>query len=81
MDAVWQVIGIAIILYMIAAIVSAHGKQPAYIAAMLFFVGLAHATSAMILRWWPQGVAAAIWWGCGMAMFFFTTRTEVIASF
>ena len=58
-----------------------HGKEPGYLAAVLFFNGLANGVSARILRWWPQGVAAAIWWGCGTAMLFFTTRTEELALF
>jgi len=81
LDAVWQVIGGGIILYLIAVIVSGHGKEPDYLAAVLFFNGLANGVSARILRWWPQGVAAAIWWGCGTAMLFFTTRTEELALF
>jgi hypothetical protein len=81
LDAVWQVIGGGIILYLIAVIASGHGKQPEYLAAVLFFNGLANGVSARILRWWPQAVAAAIWWGCGTAMLFFTTRTEILTLF
>jgi hypothetical protein len=81
LDAVWQVIGGGIILYLIAVIVSGHGKEPGYLAAVLFFNGLANGVSARILRWWPQAVSAAIWWGCGTAMLFFTTRTEELALF
>ncbi|MGP8258781.1 MAG: hypothetical protein ACLQM6_02380 [Acidobacteriaceae bacterium] len=73
-EAVWTAMGIAITLYIIAAIVSHHCGSQAYVSAILFFVGLAHATSAMILRWWPQGVAAGIWWGCGIAEFFITSE-------
>ena len=81
LDAVWQVIGGGIVLYLIAAIVSGHGKEPGYLAAVLFFNGLANGVSARILRWWPQGAAASVWWGCGTAMLFFTTRTEELALF
>ena len=61
--------------------VSGHGDQPAYYAAVLFFVGLAHGASAGILRWGAQGLVAFIWWGCGIAMFFFRTRNEVLFIF
>jgi hypothetical protein len=81
LDAVWQVIGGGIILYLLAVIVSGQAKEPGYLAAVLFFNGLANGVSARILRWWPQGVSAAIWWGCGTAMLFFTTRTEELALF
>jgi hypothetical protein len=79
--AVWQAMCIAIILYVIAAGVSGHGDQPAYYAAVLFFVGLAHGISARILRWRAQGLIAFIWWGCGAALFFFNSRDEVLAIF
>ncbi len=69
---VWQAMCVAIILYVIAAGASGHGNQPAYYAAVFFFVGLAHGTSAGILRWGVQGLVAFIWWGCGIALFFFT---------
>ena len=80
-EAVWQVFGAGITLYVIGAIVSAHGTQPAYYAAIMFFIGLAHGISARILRWGAQGLAAAVWWAGGVAMFFFTTRNETLAIF
>jgi hypothetical protein len=80
-EAVWQAMCIAIILYVIAAGVSGHGNQSAYYAAVFFFVGLAHGISARILRWRAQGLVAFIWWGCGAALFFFKTQNEVVAIF
>jgi hypothetical protein len=85
-ESVWKAMGIAIGLYVIAAIVSHHCGSPAYVAAILFLIGLAHATSAMILRWGVQGVVAAIWWACGIAEFFISSAREsygifLVASF
>jgi hypothetical protein len=80
-EAVWQAMCVAIILYVIAAGVSGHGNQSAYYAAVFFFVGLAHGISARILRWGVQGLVAFIWWGCGIALFFFNTRNEVLFIF
>jgi len=80
-EAVWQIFSVGITLYVIGAIASGHGGQPSYYAAILFFIGVAHGISARILRWGVQGLAAAIWWACGLAMFFFTTRNEVLAIF
>ena len=80
-EAVWQAMCVAIILYVIAADASGHGNQSAYYAAVLFFVGLAHGISARILRWGAQGLVAFLWWGCGIAMFFFRTRNEVLSIF
>jgi hypothetical protein len=69
--AVWSAMGCAISIYMLAAALSHHiGQQPAVNAAVLIFLGLAHAASALILRWRAQGAVAAIWWAGGIAVFF-----------
>jgi hypothetical protein len=44
--------------------------QISYIAAVFMFLGLAHATSAVILRWKAQGMVAALWWAGGVATYF-----------
>jgi hypothetical protein len=80
-DAVWRVMGAAITLYVIAAVLSHHAGSPAYAAAILTFIGMAHATSAIILRWTAQGLAAAVWWVCAIAMFFVTTSEQAIGIF
>jgi len=41
-----------------------------FFAAMMMFVGMAHGTSALILRWRAQGLVAGCWWVGGIAMFF-----------
>jgi hypothetical protein len=68
--AVWRMMGIAIILYATPAIVTHTIHQIAYIAAIFMFLGMAHATSAMILRWGAQGVVAGLWWAGGVATYF-----------
>jgi hypothetical protein len=68
--AVWRMMGIAIILYAAPAIVTHTIHQIAYIAAIFMFLGMAHATSAMILRWGAQGVVAGLWWAGGVATYF-----------
>jgi hypothetical protein len=68
--AVWGAVGCAFFLYMGAAAASHHIQSPAVNATVMFFLGLAHAISAIILRWRVQGAVAAIWWAGGMAIFF-----------
>jgi hypothetical protein len=68
--AVWGAIGLAFFLYMGAAALSHHIQSVAVNATVMFFLGLAHAISALILRWRVQGAVAAIWWAGGMAIFF-----------
>jgi hypothetical protein len=70
-SAVWSAMGCAISIYMLSAALSHHiGQQPAVNAAVLIFLGLAHAASALILRWRAQGAVAAVWWAGGIAIFF-----------
>ena len=69
-SAAWSMMGVATSLYCFTAMFSGHPFGAAYIAAIFMFVGLAHATSAMILRWGVQGFVAAIWWAGGVACFF-----------
>jgi hypothetical protein len=80
-EAVWTVMGVAVTLFVIATMGSHQTSGTAYVAAILFMVGMAHGTSAMILRWGVQGLAAAIWWGCGIATLFYTSAMESIALF
>jgi len=77
-ESVWQGMGTAIMLYVVAAIASHHAGSPAYVAAILFFIGLAHAISAMILRWAVQAAVAAVWWIGGCAVFFVTSDQSVV---
>jgi hypothetical protein len=77
-EAVWRALGVSISLFVIAAIVSHHAMDRAYVGAIFFFVGMAHGASAMILRWVAQGIAATIWWACGIAALFAATGEQVM---
>jgi hypothetical protein len=79
--AVWSMMGAATSLYCFTAIFSHHTFGEAYIAAVFMFVGLAHAISAIILRWGVQGVVAGFWWTGGMACFFVPTQSYLLAIF
>ncbi len=76
-EAVWTGMGIAVSTFVVAAVLSGHGGEPIYVAAILFMVGMAHGISALILRWGVQGLAAVVWWGCGVAECFATTAKEI----
>jgi hypothetical protein len=79
--AVWKGMGAVITLYVIAAVASHHANDAGFLAAILMFLGLAHGTSAMILRWGMQGAAAILWLMCGVAVFFCSKPSESIAIF
>ncbi len=80
-EAVWKAMAIAITLFAFGAGLSGHFVNPACLAAIMLFLGLAHAASAMILRWRVQGLAAAVWGGCGVASFVFTSSRDLIVLF
>ena len=79
--AVWMAMGIVLTLFLVTANVSHHFDGPGCFAAILFFIGLAHGTSAMILRWGMQGLVAVIWCAGGVASFFFTRPSEWLVIF
>jgi hypothetical protein len=62
--------GVTLVLYCFTAIFTHHARGHAYIAAIFMIIGMAHAASAMILRWRVQGAVAALWWAGGLALFF-----------
>jgi hypothetical protein len=70
MSAVWSMMGLTAMLYFAGAMIEHKTWQISFIAAMLMFVGMAHGTSAVILRWWAQGLVAGVWLAGGVAMFF-----------
>ena len=76
--AVWRMMSVAIILYAAPAIATHTVHQIAYVAAIFMFLGMAHAISAVILRWRVQGMVAGLWWAGGVATYFLP-RDYVIA--
>lgn len=71
MAAIWGMMGVTLALYCFTGIFTRHGGV-AYLAAIFMIIGFAHATSAIVLRWRPQGAVAAMWWAGGIATFFLT---------
>jgi hypothetical protein len=80
-SAVWCMMGVATSLYCFTAIFSHHTDGVAYIGAVFMFVGLAHATSAIILRWGVQGFVAGVWWAGGVACFFVPSENDLLLIF
>jgi hypothetical protein len=68
--AVWSMMGAAVTLYVAGAMIRHLTWQVSYVAAILMMLGMAHAISAMILRWRAQAVVAAVWWAGGVAAYF-----------
>lgn len=68
-SAVWGMMGVTLVLYCFSGMFSNHAWQASYIAAIFIIVGMAHAISAVILRWGMQAFIAAVWWAGGIAAF------------
>jgi hypothetical protein len=81
--AVWAAMGIGVSLFAISGGIADRAEHgiALYLAAILFFVGMAHAISALILRWAAQGMAAAVWWGGGIAILFASSPEVMLEIF
>ena len=66
---VWGMMGLAMGIYVASAILTHFSWQYSYIAGLLMMLGMAHAISAMLLRWRMQGLVAAVYWAGGVAIF------------
>jgi hypothetical protein len=75
--AVWGVLGVALAIYISCAMIRHFDWQHSYVAGILMMVGMAHAISAVILRWRAQAVMAAVWWAGGAAIFFVHSQSKV----
>jgi hypothetical protein len=67
--AIWGMMGVTLTLYCFTGMFTHHGDR-AYFSAIFMIIGMAHATSAIVLRWRAQGAVAALWWAGGVAVFF-----------
>ena len=76
-EGVWFMMGIALAIFITSAMVRGLTWQYSYIAGLLIVVGLAHAISAVILRWRVQGAMAAIWWLGAIATFCAHSQRDV----
>jgi hypothetical protein len=74
---VWIAMGLSIWIYGVGAGIGNHLWLPSYVAPILIFLGMAHATSALILRWKMQGAVAALWWAGGFVTFFATQKQSI----
>ena len=69
MAAIWGMMGVTLTLYCFTGIFTHHSDR-AYFSAIFMIIGMAHAISAIILRWRTQGAVAALWWAGGVSVFF-----------
>ncbi len=70
MSAIWGMMGLTLVFYCFTAIFTHNTGGRGYLAAIFVIIGMANATSAIILRWGMQGAVAVLWWVGGLSFFF-----------
>jgi hypothetical protein len=69
-SAIWGMMGATLCLFCFTAIFTHQAWSAGYLAAIFMTIGLAHAASAIILRWGVQFAVAVLFWAGGVACFF-----------
>jgi hypothetical protein len=69
LSAVWQMLGVTLLLYCFTAMFTHRSFGHAYMAAIFMILGMAHGISAIILRWTVQGVVSVLWLAGGFARY------------
>jgi hypothetical protein len=72
MGAIWISLGISISLLMMSLAWSGHVDSHAAVAIICAMLGMANATSSIILRWKAQFACALVWWASAVAACFVT---------
>ena len=65
-SAIWMCVGISLFVFCLCISLSGHAEQHAFLAVIEVMLGCANATSAMILKWRTQFLAALVWWVAGV---------------
>jgi len=79
MASVWISMGISLFLFGICAGLSGHADQHVTIAVIAIMLGMANATSSLILRWKVQFACAVVWWAAGVVSLFGTVTQSSYA--
>jgi hypothetical protein len=67
-QAVWKCAGATVLLVSFGAAWSGAGDLRSLLIALFALAAVANGTSSLILQWWPQFLAALVWWvACALA--------------
>jgi len=66
MGAIWLAMGISMFLLFMSMGISGKFDERAFVAAMGAMLGMANATSSIILKWKMQFACAVVWWGAAV---------------
>jgi hypothetical protein len=78
MASVWIAAGASLFLFGICFGMTRHADQPVFVAVIAIMLGMANATSSLILRWKAQFVCAVVWWAAGVVSLFGTVTQGAI---
>ena len=70
MASVWISLGISLFLFGMCSGLSGHAEQHLVTAVIGIMLGMANATSSLILRWRLQFACAIVWWAAGVIALF-----------
>ena len=72
MASIWIALGISLFIFGFCAGATGHVQQQVFVAVIGVMLGMANATSSLILRWKAQFACAVIWWAAAAASLFGT---------
>jgi len=76
---VWLALGISLFIFGICAGIAGHTPQQVFVAVVAVMLGMANATSSLILRWKTQFGCALVWWIAAVVSLFGSVNTSSIA--
>jgi hypothetical protein len=79
MAAIWIALGISLFLFGMCAGATGHASQQVFVAVIAVMLGMANATSSLILRWKTQFACAVVWWAAAIVSLFGSISQSSIA--
>ena len=76
---IWMALGISLFIFGLSAGATGHTDQQVFVAVIASMLGMANASSGLILRWKAQIGCAVIWWAVAAISMFGTTTVSSIA--
>jgi hypothetical protein len=79
MMSIWIALGISLFVFGMCAGIAGHTPQQVFVGVIAAMLGMANATSSLILRWKAQFGCAIVWWAAAIVSLFGSVTTSSIA--
>jgi hypothetical protein len=79
MASIWISLGISIFILLLCLGLSGHGDFHVFVAIISAMLGMANATSGMVLRWKMQFASAVVWWTAAIIACFTSDKLTIVA--